>query len=62
MVDEERAARDTFYKGDLAATIADYHRLHEGWMTREDLAGFESEFEPPVRTLFHGLEVYTCGV
>jgi gamma-glutamyltranspeptidase/glutathione hydrolase len=73
MVDEERAAagrgraagleaaRAAFYRGDLAAAMADYHRENGGWLTREDLAGYESAFEAPVRTEFHGTEVYTCG-
>ena len=74
MADEERAAaakggraaglqaaRDAFYRGDLAAAITDYHRAHGGWLTREDLAAFESAIEAPVVTTFHGLDVYTCG-
>ena len=73
MVDEERAAsprgraaglraaRDAFYRGDLAATVAKYHRDNGGWLTAEDLAAYRSEVVPPVRATFGGLEVLTCG-
>ena len=73
MVDEERAAagrgrvaglraaRDAFYEGDLAAAMAGYHREHGGWLTREDLAGYRSEIEAPVRVAFGGAEVFSCG-
>jgi gamma-glutamyltranspeptidase/glutathione hydrolase len=73
MADEERAAsrrgraaglaaaRDAFYRGDLAAAMARYHREHGGWLTAEDLAEYRSTIEPPVRTTFHGVEVMSCG-
>src|SRR5436853_3838211 len=73
MVDEERAhasrgrsagldaARSAFYKGDIARTIAKYHRENDGWVTEEDLASFRVRFEPPVKTKFRDLEVYACG-
>lgn len=73
MVDEEKAhagkgrsaglaaARDAFYRGDLAAKMTDYHRDNGGWLTREDLAEFASAIEPPVRTTYQGIDVYTCG-
>ncbi|MFT5507731.1 MAG: gamma-glutamyltranspeptidase/glutathione hydrolase [Hyphomicrobiaceae bacterium] len=73
MVDEEaahagkgrvaalKAARDAFYRGDLATVMADYHRDNGGWLTREDLAEFSSAIEAPVTTTYRGTEVYTCG-
>ena len=73
MVDEERAAagkgraaglkaaRDAFYRGDLAVLMTDYHRDNGGWLTREDLADFSSAIEEPVRTTYRGIDVYTCG-
>ncbi len=72
MVDEERAAagngraaglkaaRDAFYKGDLAKTMVDYHRDNEGWLTADDLAGYASAIEAPVHMRFRGMDVYTC--
>ena len=73
MVDEEaaqakrgriaglHAARDAFYRGDIAAAIARYHREHEGWVTMEDMAGYAVSFEPPVRTRFGDIDLYACG-
>jgi gamma-glutamyltranspeptidase/glutathione hydrolase len=73
MADEERAAsrhgratglkaaRDAFYRGDLAAAMVRYHRDNGGWLTAEDLACYRSEITPPVRTTFGGMEVLACG-
>ena len=72
MVDEEKAAagkgrdaglkaaRDAFYKGDLAQAIVKFHAENEGWVTEEDLAGYTSAIEAPVRMQFRGMDVYTC--
>jgi gamma-glutamyltranspeptidase/glutathione hydrolase len=56
-----RAARDAFYRGDLAAATVRYHRENGGWLTADDLASYQSEIAPPVRTTFDGMEVITCG-
>lgn len=73
MVDEERAAsgrgraaglaaaRDAFYRGDLAAAITRYHRENGGWLTAEDLATYRSEITPPVRFTYRDVDVLTCG-
>jgi gamma-glutamyltranspeptidase / glutathione hydrolase len=73
MVDEERAAsargrvaglraaRDAFYRGDLAAAVVRYHRENGGWLTEDDLASYRSEITPPVRATFGDTEVLTCG-
>jgi gamma-glutamyltranspeptidase/glutathione hydrolase len=73
MADEERAAsrhgraaglqaaRDAFYRGDLAAAMVRYHRDNGGWLTADDLASYRSEIVPPVRSSFGGMEVLTCG-
>ena len=73
MVDEERAAsargrvaglraaRDAFYRGDLAAAMVRYHREHGGWLTAEDLASYASEVVPPLSVRFRDVEVLTCG-
>ncbi len=73
MVDEEsgargkgrevglQAARDAFYRGDIAATIVKFHRDNGGLLAAEDLAEFRVEVELPVRTTFGNVEVYTCG-
>ncbi len=71
MVDEEKralgkgraaglqAARDAFYKGDIAAAIVKYHRENKGWVTEEDLAGFDAEIEKPVRIRYKNYDIYT---
>jgi gamma-glutamyltranspeptidase/glutathione hydrolase len=73
MADEERAgarrgrtagleaARAAFYCGDIAEKIAAYHDAHGGYLTREDLAGFHSRYEEPVRVRWRDWEVITCG-
>ena len=72
MADEERArggsradgiaaARDAFYRGDIAATICNYHAAHGGLLTREDMAGYRVRLEPTVLGRFAGLEVHCCG-
>jgi gamma-glutamyltranspeptidase/glutathione hydrolase len=73
MADEERAAarhgrtaglaaaRDAFYRGDLARAIVRCHREHDGWLTADDLASYRSEIAVPTRLTFRDTEVLTCG-
>ncbi len=56
-----QAARDAFYRGDIARKIAAYHRENDGWVTLEDMAAYEVSFETPVRTTFRDIDVYACG-
>ncbi len=55
------AARNAFYRGDIAATIARYHRDNGGWVTMKDLADYAVSFETPQRTRFGDVDLYTCG-
>lgn len=55
------AARDAFYRGDIAAAIARYHRENDGWVAMEDMAAYTVTFEPPVRTRFCDIDLYSCG-
>lgn len=55
------AARDAFYRGDIARTIAKYHRENGGLLTEEDLAEYRSEVEVPLRYAFKGTDVLSCG-
>ena len=55
-----QAARDAFYTGDLAATIARFHKENGGWLTMGDLAGFEVDPERPVSVDYKDYTVYTC--
>ncbi len=72
MADEERAAganraaglaaaRAAFYRGDIAAAIARFHRENGGLLTEGDLASFRVAVEPPERVSFAGTDVYACG-
>lgn len=56
-----RAARDAFYKGDIAAAIVKYHQREGGLMRMEDFAEFSIKSEPTVKAKFHGIEVHACG-
>ncbi len=55
------AARDAFYRGDIARTIAKYHRQNGGLLTEQDLAEYRSEVETPLRYTFKGTDVLSCG-
>ena len=73
MADEERAAagrgraaglaaaRDAFYRGDLARAMVNYHAENGGWLAAEDLAEYRSRMEPPLRIRFRDMEVLSCG-
>jgi len=73
MVDQEKAAagrgrdaglaaaRDAFYRGDIAQTIARYHRDNGGLLTEQDLAEYRSEVEKPQHFTFKGTDVLSCG-
>jgi gamma-glutamyltranspeptidase/glutathione hydrolase len=56
-----KAARDAFYKGDIARTIDAYFRKEGGWLTYDDLAAYHSEILPPLKMKFGKHEVYACG-
>lgn len=71
MVDEEaaaggreaglKAARNAFYKGDIATAIVDYHTKNGGLLTAADMAGYKSAIEPPVHLRYADVDIYTCG-
>ena len=72
MIDQERAskgdrqagiqaARDAFYKGDIAKKITDYHEANEGFLRQSDLANYEVQFEAPIKAAFADNDVYACG-
>ena len=56
-----QAARDAFYRGDIARTLARYHSENGGWLTLDDLAQFRVGIEAPLSVQFGGLQVFTCG-
>ncbi len=54
-----KAVRDAFYRGDIAARIADWSAAHGGWLTRDDLAGFACTVEPAPSVAYRGHRVFT---
>lgn len=56
-----QAARDEFYRGDLAREIAAFFQAEGGLLTYDDLAAFHVQLEEPVRASFHEYDIYTCG-
>jgi gamma-glutamyltranspeptidase/glutathione hydrolase len=56
-----QAARDAFYRGDIANAIVRHQKENGGWLTAEDLADFHSPIEPPCRIRFGEFDVYGCG-
>jgi gamma-glutamyltranspeptidase/glutathione hydrolase len=55
-----RAAHDYYYKGPIADAIASFHRENGGFVTKEDLAGFEAPVEPSIHCDYKGYEVHSC--
>jgi len=49
---------DVVYEGHVAQAIADEIRSKGGFMTVDDLAGFEVEWPDPVSTTYNGAEVF----
>jgi gamma-glutamyltranspeptidase/glutathione hydrolase len=56
-----RAARDAFYRGDVAREVARFIEREGGLVRYEDFAGYRVRFEPTVRLRHGGLELHTCG-
>ena len=59
--DAIEAVRDYFYRGPIAREIADFVKSDGGLLRYEDFAAFRLEVERPLRTVFHGYEVYKAG-
>jgi gamma-glutamyltranspeptidase/glutathione hydrolase len=70
MCDEERAAggtrlqglkaaRDAFYRGDIASAIVKYHRENGGFLREDDLANFHTPVEDSVEAHFGGYRLHT---
>jgi gamma-glutamyltranspeptidase/glutathione hydrolase len=56
-----RAARDLFYRGEIAEEMARFSEQQGGLITYEDLAEFSVKVEPPVTASFKDYEIFTCG-
>src|SRR5499427_5215884 len=55
------AARDAFYRGDIARTIVRFQKENGGILSAEDLANYHSGFDEPVQSSFGDIKLYACG-
>lgn len=56
-----QAARDFFYKGEIAEELVSFVQEHDGFLSLDDMADFKVGHEPPVSGQFHDYEVFTNG-
>ena len=55
------AARDAFYRGDIARAIVKHQEENGGLLSADDLANFRSGFEEPAATRFGDIRLFACG-
>jgi gamma-glutamyltranspeptidase / glutathione hydrolase len=53
-----KAARDRFYKGDIAKDLAAFSEANGGLFRYDDFAGYTVEVETPVSTNYRGYQIY----
>jgi gamma-glutamyltranspeptidase/glutathione hydrolase len=53
-----KAARDRFYKGDIAREMAEFSQENGGLFRYEDFANYSAKLEEPVSTTYRGYTVY----
>jgi gamma-glutamyltranspeptidase/glutathione hydrolase len=56
-----RAARDRFYKGDIADELNDYYLKSGAFLRKTDLEAHTTTIEDPVSINYRGYEVYKCN-
>lgn len=56
-----QAARDRFYKGDIADDLVDYYKSNGGFLRKKDLAAHVTRIEEPVKVNYRGYTVYKCN-
>jgi gamma-glutamyltranspeptidase/glutathione hydrolase len=56
-----RAARDHFYKGDIARRISDFSEANGGLIRASDFAAFSARVEEPAATEYRGYQIYKTG-
>lgn len=49
---------EAFYKGELADKIDEFSRKHNGFIRKEDLAEFETEWVEPIKVNYKGYDVW----
>ena len=56
-----QAARDYFYKGEIAEEMVAFNQQHGGLLTMDDLKDFSVGVDTPPSVNYKGIEVYSCG-
>ncbi len=56
-----RAARDFFYKGEVAEKMVRFAQEHDGLLTMEDFADFSVKVERPESGTYKDYTLFTCG-
>ncbi len=56
-----RAARDRFYKGDIADELNDYYVSAGGFLRKADLEAHETMVEEPVTIRYRGYTIHKCN-
>jgi len=56
-----QAARDFFYKGEIAKEMGAFSEQNGGLITYDDIANFSVRLEPPIKVTYRDYEVYGCG-
>ena len=59
--DKIAAARNEFYRGDIATEIGKHSETRNGFLRRSDLEAFNTRIEPAVSIRFDDIEVFKCG-
>src|SRR5260370_33625525 len=55
------AARDAFYRGDIAQSIVSFQQENGGFLSADDLAGYRSGLDEPVRASFGQIRLHAVG-
>ena len=56
-----RAARDRFYKGDIADDLEAFYIREGSFLRKQDLTAHTTRVEDPVKVQYRGYTVYKCG-
>ena len=56
-----QAARDAFYRGDIAAKIVRFQEENGGLLSADDLARYRATVEKPLHVRFGDVDVFGCG-
>jgi gamma-glutamyltranspeptidase/glutathione hydrolase len=56
-----KAARDHFYKGDIARRVSDFSEANGGLIRASDFAAFHAKVEEATSTTYRGYEIYKTG-